>query len=101
MTTGSFRHLAVCADCYLAAANGANSVEFGSAELMTDWRTGWDAAVLRHGAPLEAECVNDEHERNHWGEPSCHYDTTFSKSPCEWCGSTLAGDRHCAAVFTP
>lgn len=99
MAVESYPNLAVCSDCYLAAANGAHSVEFGSAELMTDWRKGWDAAVLRHGAPLEPSCVNDEHAENQWGEPSCHENSTFSKSPCEWCGSTLAGDRHCATVF--
>lgn len=99
MTETTYPNLAVCSDCYLAAANGADSVEFHSAELMTDWRTGWNAAVLRHGAPLEASCVNPEHERNEWDEPSCHGDTAFSKAPCDWCRSTLAGSRHCATVF--
>lgn len=96
-----FARLEVCSDCYMAAANGADSVEFASAELMTDWRNGWNAAVLRHGAPLEPTCVNGEHEYNEFDEPSCHGDTTFSKAPCDWCRSTLAGNRHCATVFLP
>lgn len=94
-----WRSLHVCSDCYMAAANGADSVEQNAAELLADWRRAWDAACERHAQPLEASCVDDEHPRDEWEQPSCALNDRFSRQPCGWCGSTLAGNRHCAALM--
>jgi hypothetical protein len=87
-------NLSVCADCYIAAANGHDDDtpkevrdRFGAAH----WSKG--ELLAECGAPFGADC--QQHDGH--GYPYCGGDG-FRKTPCEYCGDTLAGDRHHAIL---
>lgn len=80
MTTRiQFDELMVCEDCYLAAA-GYTAEELGYTPEVEP--------LSRVEQPFLSVVPHDEEK-----------DEDFSASPCEGCGSTLAGARHSVAVL--
>lgn len=88
MTIGERFSLDICSDCLLDLANGecGNEEQHGCLNVdqrgvpvdWPDW-TGYNVAI---------DCC---------GEDDCGY---FSWSSCDYCGSTLGGDRHRATAWT-
>ena len=66
----------VCVDCRMAIANGDTS---GIDDYAT-WSAGVDAVDATDGGRYQVVPVGDE--------------TYFGRGSCDYCGSTLAGDRH-------
>lgn len=77
----------VCADCLHTAANGAPDWD-GYAD--TGHAARYAAAAEKCAGELVVDC-DEETGEIHAG---------FSRSACDWCGDTLAGDRFSAAVLT-
>lgn len=75
--------LQVCVDCLAIDANGADSIDDGEAvarferAMETATRSGY---VYANACPEECE-------------------GSFSWRPCDFCGSTLGGDRHPAVLI--
>lgn len=78
---------AVCVDCLMVIANGDTS---GISDL-----PGWESRVTAKNATDNGRYVvvpagySDDDD-----DP-----TYFGKSPCDYCGDTLAGDRHPVAFI--
>jgi len=81
MNGGDMIPLAVCVDCLQVAANGRDA----GAEYAPGHSEAYAVAVAANGG--EPVPAFDE-ERGHW----------FSWSPCQFCGSTLGGDRFDAVL---
>ena len=77
---GDMTTVRVCVDCYFAAANGIDDTY---AEWPDGFREAWLAAVAREGGRVFDPVTDPEGD-------GCG---SFSWSPCQWCGSTLGGDR--------
>lgn len=80
----------VCMDCYVRSAND---------EVQSDeHETQWLRACAEHSEQsLEPWCLTADHHDVITGE---HFHSiAFSRVSCEWCGTTLAGERFCAAIL--
>jgi hypothetical protein len=91
----AFISILVCFDCLITSANGFE-IGLQSDEDFEKFRARYMAAEVRYGH-LIAECSDPDHsgsERDGYGV--C--DDEFSMRRCEWCGTNLAGSRHCATM---
>lgn len=82
--------LRVCADCYIAAANGIDDTH-------TEWpdgfREAWAAAVAREGGRVFDPVTEPLEFVQEWRIANRVGPAGFSSSPCDWCGSKLEGSR--------
>lgn len=95
-TADGFLPADVCPDCLTVAANGAGET---SAEHLARYTAAQhrEEAHYGNGTELVAECPDVYGTcRNDDGE--CTSGDTFSRAACDWCGDTLAGHRHHAAI---
>lgn len=87
--------LRVCADCYMAAANGID-------DTLTEWpdgfREAWVAAVAREGGRVFDPVTDPDDFVQQWRVSRGVGHGGFSLSPCEWCGSPEKGYRFYGVV---
>lgn len=93
-----------CTDCVIISENDDAS------GMTTAQYAEWHRGMMRTAGPLMSEgwfwagvqCddwdgSDDDGCRDH--DEECPRDGWFSWSPCEWCGSTLGGQRYNAAIM--
>lgn len=82
--------IAVCTECFMAGANGVPSWDYDETGERAKWLTRYERACQTYGSePIPTTEDDDEGASySHW----------FSYVPCEFCGSTLGGDRHNAVL---
>jgi hypothetical protein len=83
----------VCADCYVFSITG--SVIMAEIDRPESFLARYRKAEESHGGILTGACLDPDHHDVITGE---HFmEASFSKAPCDWCGSSLGGNRFCAA----
>jgi len=75
----------ICADCLMASANGLSEQE--------EWPAGFPEAYRAAVAQNRGEPVHLSDEEG------CLDETAFSRAPCGFCRSSLAGSRYGAVLM--
>lgn len=91
-----FEPVDVCPDCLTVAANGAGETtpehlaRYTAAQHREESHYGNGTELVAECPDIYGTCRNDDGE--------CTSGESFSRTPCEWCGDTLAGHREHAAI---
>jgi hypothetical protein len=97
MNISEYRSIRICVDCLFDHANGecGNETEHGCAD-QKGWPD-WSGYYLTLGATTD-ECGHnlDVDDEAHAEDCEQH---GFSWASCQWCGSTLGGDRFAATAW--